>query len=134
MLFIFLLHLKYHFMAFGSFFKKLWEGAKNIARKALPVIQKGLDIASKVAPAIGGAISAAGRPDIGGIIATGGSIAGGASRVIDNLRGGDYGAAGQNIGGIINDGKTIRDKRYREKPRIGADGHGIRRFDVPQLK
>ena len=74
-------------MAFGSFFKKIITGAKNIIGKVVPVIKKGLNTVSKIAPAIakgaavfGGPIGAA----IGGVANTVGNIAGGISKVISD--------------------------------------------------
>lgn len=43
-------------MAFGSWFKNIINGAKNVIGKALPVLKKGAEIVSKVAPVLGGAI------------------------------------------------------------------------------
>ena len=62
-------------MAFGSFFKKIISGVKTIA----PIVRKGLDVVSKVAPTIGNVI---GGP-IGGIINTVGAVAGKAGQFMD---------------------------------------------------
>ena len=74
-------------MAFGSFFKKIISGAKNLIGKVVPAVKKGLAAVSKIAPAIatgatvfGGPIGAA----IGGVANTVGNIAGGISNVINN--------------------------------------------------
>ena len=74
-------------MAFGSFFKKIVTGAKNLISKVAPVVKKGLDAVSKIAPAIATGAAAFGGPigqAIGGVANTVGNIAGGISRVMDN--------------------------------------------------
>ena len=74
-------------MAFGSFFKKIVTGAKNLISKVAPVVKKGLDAVSKIAPAIATGTAAFGGPigqAIGGVASTVGNIAGGISRVMDN--------------------------------------------------
>ena len=40
-------------MAFGSWFKNIVSGAKSLINKALPVLKKGFEVASKVAPTVG---------------------------------------------------------------------------------
>ena len=39
-------------MAFGSFFKKIINGAQNLVRKAIPVVKKVAETVQKVAPAV----------------------------------------------------------------------------------
>ena len=43
-------------MAFGTWFKNIISGAKNVIGKALPVLKKGAEIVSKVAPYVGNII------------------------------------------------------------------------------
>ena len=43
-------------MAFGTWFKNLITKGKTLIKKAAPVIRKGVEIAKKVAPVIGGSI------------------------------------------------------------------------------
>lgn len=119
-------------MAFGTFFKKLWNGVKNVAQKVAPVVQKGLEIASKIAPVVGGIVSSMGRPDIGAAISAGGGIAGEAGKVIGNIRDGKYSDAGSGVSNMIRDGKNIRDTAYRRKM-LGEGGAG-QRFINPILK
>ena len=98
-------------MAFGSFFKKIISGAKNLIGKIAPAIKKGLDVVSKVAPAIATGATAFGGPigaAIGGVANTVGNIAGGISKVI---QGTPQGAA---------------------QPMLGVNGAG--RFAIPLLK
>lgn len=74
-------------MAFGSFFKKIISGAKNLIGKVVPAVRKGLDAVSKIAPAIATGAAAFGGPigsTIGGIANTVGNIAGGISNFMDN--------------------------------------------------
>ena len=74
-------------MAFGSFFKKIITGAKNLIGKVVPAVKKGLDAVSKIAPAIATGAAAFGGPigaAIGGVANTVGNIAGGISKVMDN--------------------------------------------------
>lgn len=77
-------------MAFGSFFKRIINGAKNLATKALPYIQKGLDVVHKVAPtasAIASQFGPVGKT-IGGAINKAGYYAGETSRYIDRMQNG----------------------------------------------
>ena len=66
-------------MAFGTFFKKIITGAKNFINKAAPIVRKGLETVSKIAPTIGNAI---GGP-IGGIVNTVGNLAGKGAQLMD---------------------------------------------------
>ena len=94
-------------MAFGSFFKKIITGAKNLIGKIGPAVKKGLDAVSKIAPAIATGAAAFGGPigaAIGGVANTVGNIAGGISKVIDGA----------------------------PKPMLGVNGAG--RFAIPLLK
>lgn len=113
-------------MAFGSWFKNIINGAKNVIGKALPVLKKGAEIVSKVAPVLGGAI--------------GGPV----GNVINKI--GDY--AGKFAGG----NKSLPLTGPFEGKSLGVNGAGIRqtnnswsqqiagpttnpgRFDIPLLK
>ena len=80
-------------MAFGTFFKKILTGAKNLINKAAPIVRKGLETVSKIAPTIGNAI---GGP-IGGIVNTVGNLAGKGAQLMDKtgLSGGVNGLKGR---------------------------------------
>ena len=107
-------------MAFGSFFKKIVTGAKNIIGKIGSTVKKGIDAVGKLAPAIATGAKAFGGPigtTIGGIADTVGRVAGGVGQFLskppsNNMR------LGAN-------GSGIRDSSY-------AGGAG--RFQVPMLK
>lgn len=74
-------------MAFGSFFKKIISGAKNIIGKVVPVVKKGLAAVSKIAPAIATGAAALGGPigaTIGSVANTVGNITGGVSQFLDS--------------------------------------------------
>ena len=74
-------------MAFGSFFKKIISGAKNLIGKIVPVVKKGLAAVSKIAPAIATGAAAFGGPigaAIGGVANTVGNIAGGINNLLDS--------------------------------------------------
>ena len=74
-------------MAFGSFFKKIISGAKNLIGKVVPAVKKGLAAVSKIAPAIATGAAAFGGPigaAIGGVANTVGNIAGGINNFLDN--------------------------------------------------
>ena len=71
-------------MAFGSFFKKILTGAKNLVNKVAPIVRKGLDAVSKAAPFIQAGATAIGGP-IGGVANTIGSYAGKASTFLDKV-------------------------------------------------
>ena len=73
-------------MAFGTFFKKILTGAKNLVNKAAPIIRKGLDAVSKVTPFIQAGATALGGPigaAVGNIASTVGGIASQAGQFID---------------------------------------------------
>ena len=102
-------------MAFGSFFKKIISGAKNLIGKVVPAVKKGLAAVSKIAPAIATGAAAFGGPigaAIGGVANTVGNIAGGISNFLDS-----------------------------GPPKLGANGAGVRvpvnganRFALPILQ
>ena len=74
-------------MAFGTFFKKILTGAKNLISKAAPIIRKGLETVSKVTPYIQNIGKAIGGPigsTISGIAGTVGTIADKGARFMDN--------------------------------------------------
>lgn len=74
-------------MAFGSFFKKIINGAKNIIGKVAPIVKKGLAAVSKVAPIVAAGASALGGPigaTIGNVASTIGNVAGGVSNFLDS--------------------------------------------------
>ena len=100
-------------MAFGSWFKNIINGAKNVIGKALPVLKKGAEIVSKVAPVLGGAI---GGP-VGNVISKIGDYAG-------KFAGGNK-ALGVNGAGIRNNSWS--------QPISGPVGNPGR-FDIPLLK
>ena len=94
-------------MAFGSFFKKIISGAKNLIGKVVPAVKKGLETVSKIAPAIATGAAAFGGPigaTIGGVANTIGNVAGCISKFMDNP----------------------------PKPTLGVNGAG--RFAIPLLK
>ena len=98
-------------MAFGSFFKKIINGAKNIIGKIIPTVKKGLETVSKIAPVVAAGASTFGGPigaAIGGVADTVGKVAGGVSQFLSNP------ASNKN------------------NVRLGANGAG--RFQVPLLK
>ena len=100
-------------MAFGSFFKKIINGAKNIIGKVVPAVKKGLETVSKFAPKIGAGASAFGGPigsTISGVANTVGKVAGGFSQFLNNPT-------------TTNQSNSLR---------FGANGAG--RFAVPMLK
>ena len=102
-------------MAFGSFFKKIINGAKNLIGKIVPAVKTGLSAVSKIAPVV-----AAGASALGGPI---GATIGGVANTIGNVAGG--------ISNLMNNGP----------PKLGANGAGIRvpvnganRFALPMLQ
>ena len=104
-------------MAFGSFFKKIINGAKNIIGKIVPAVKKGLETVSKIAPKIAAGAAAFGGPigaTISGVADTVGKVAGGFSQFLSNPT----------------------SKPQLPPPtnnvRLGANGAG--RFAVPMLK
>ena len=100
-------------MAFGSFFKKIINGAKNIIGKVVPAVKKGLDAVSKIAPKIAAGATAFGGPigaTIGTVADTVGKVAGGFSQFLSNPT----------------------SKPPLPTNRLGANGAG--RFAVPMLK
>lgn len=98
-------------MAFGSFFKKIISGAKNLIGKIAPAVKKGIDVVSKIAPAI-----ATGAAAFGGDI---GSKVSGIAGKIGNIAGG------------IN--KTLNGPLpTAPSPMLGVNGAG--RFAIPLLK
>ena len=97
-------------MAFGTFFKKIVNGVKNLAQKAAPIVQKGLDVVHKYADPVAKVVDMI--PGAGGVadgIRTAGKIAGKGSDWIGKKRGGSNAIVGQG-------------------------GAGQRRFDLPELK
>lgn len=101
-------------MAFGSFFKKIITGAKNIIGKIAPVVKKGLETVSKIAPAIAKGAAAFGGPigtTISGVADTVGKVAGGFNQFLSNPTG---------------------KPPLPNNVRLGANGAG--RFAVPMLK
>lgn len=101
-------------MAFGSWFKNIINGAKNVIGKALPVLKKGAEIVSKVAPVLGGAI--------------GGPV----GNVINKI--GDYAgkfAGGKSLG--VNGAGIRQTNNSWSQPVSGPVGNPGR-FDIPLLK
>ena len=116
-------------MAFGSFFKKIINGAKNIIGKVVPAVKKGLDAVSKIAPKIAAGATAFGGPigaTIGTVADTVGKVAGGFSQFLSNPT------------------SQANQLKQANNMRLGANGSGIRdstllgggagRFAVPMLK
>ena len=74
-------------MAFGSFFKKIITGAKNIIGKVVPAVKKGIEVVSKLAPAVATGAAAFGGnignkiSDIAGKV---GNVANGVNRFMSN--------------------------------------------------
>ena len=97
-------------MAFGSFFKKIINGAKNIIGKVVPAVKKGLDTVSKIAPKIATAFGGPIGATIGGVADTVGKVAGGFNQFLSNPTA----------------------KAPANNMRLGANGAG--RFAVPMLK
>ena len=94
-------------MAFGSFFKKIVSGAKNLIGKIAPVVKKGIEVVSKLAPAV-----ATGAAAFGGPI---GSTIGNIANKVGTVAGGIY--------NFMSNGPP---------PLLGANGAG--RFAIPLLK
>lgn len=99
-------------MAFGTFFKKIISGAKNILPKIKNVVKKGAEIVNKIAPAVSSAVNSFGTP-WSSVISNAVDTVGSAAGKLNKYLGGDSKA----------------DKRL-----LGSNGSGIRRFDVPLLK
>ena len=74
-------------MAFGTFFKKIISGAKNLVQNVAPVVRKGLEAVNKYAPVVSDAANKfIGGPigsTISGIANTAGAIAGKAGKYMD---------------------------------------------------
>ena len=113
-------------MAFGSFFKKIINGAKNIIGKIGPAIKKGLETVSKIAPAIATGAAAFGGPigaTISGVANTVGKVAGGFNQFLSNPTGKSNMLPSNRLGA---NGSGIRDSTLL--------GGGAGRFAVPLLK
>ena len=80
-------------MAFGSWFKNIIKGAKNIIGKALPVVKKGSEIISKIAPTIANAFGG----KAGDVINKVGNISGQLNQRL-NVKGGANALLGGNAG------------------------------------
>ena len=112
-------------MAFGSFFKKIINGAKNIIGKVVPAVKKGLDAVSKIAPKIAAGATAFGGPigaTIGSVADTVGKVAGGFSQFLSNPTSTKQ----------VNNMRLARGSTLLGEERLGANGAG--RFAVPMLK
>ena len=72
-------------MAFGTFFKKILTGAKNLVNKTAPTIRRGLDVVNKFAPVVSDVANKFGPigQTIGGIANTVGEYAGRAGDYMD---------------------------------------------------
>ncbi len=98
-------------MAFGSWIKNLVKkGVDFVKTKALPAIKKGLDIATKAAPVIGGIVGGPAGAAIGTAVSTANDIFNKVSSVIPNS--------------VIPQTNNL--------PRLGANGGGTR--FIPMLK
>ena len=71
-------------MAFGSWFKNLINGAKNLIGKALPVLKKGSEIVSRIAPTLADAFGG----KTGEVINKVGNVAGQVNQRL-NVKGGN---------------------------------------------
>ena len=121
-------------IAFGSFFKKTISGAKNVIGKVVPIVKKGLNAVSEIAPAIAtgaAALSGAIGATIGSVASTVRNIAGGLSNFRDKAQGATDG--------------VLPPKLLGAKPQSGANGvlwaginplpvNGANRFVFPLLK
>lgn len=125
-------------MAFGSFFKKIISGAKNIIGKVVPVVKKGLAAVSKIAPAIATGAAALGGPigaTIGSVANTVGNITGGVSQFLDS---GSFRNSNSSVSGWSNSNSQSPPKALGAKGNeislnhLGMNGAG--RFAVPMLK
>ena len=94
-------------MAFGSFFKKIISGAKNLIGKIAPAVKKGIEVVSKLAPAVAT-----------GAAAFGGNIGNKISNIAINVG---------NVAGGVN-----KFMSNGPPPLLGANGAG--RFAIPLLK
>ena len=112
-------------MAFGSWFKNIINGAKNVIGRALPVLKKGAEIVSKVAPVLGGAIGGPVGNVINKIGDYAGKFAGGNKALGVNgagTAGGPYNAVG------------IRQTNNSWSQPISGPVGNPGRFDIPLLK
>lgn len=112
-------------MAFGSWFKNIINGAKNVIGKALPVLKKGAEIVSKVAPVLGGAI---GGP-VGNVINKIGDYAGKFAGNKSLPLAGPF--EGKSLG--VN-GAGIRKTNNSWSQQIAGPTTNPGRFDIPLLK
>ena len=72
-------------MAFGSWFKNIIKGAKNIIGKVIPTVKKGIDTIGKLAPAIATGAAAFGGPigsTISNVANTVGNVANGFNKLL----------------------------------------------------
>ena len=100
-------------MALGTWFKNIISGAKNVIGKALPVLKKGAEIVSKVAPYVGNIIG------------------GTAGNVINKI--GSYAGKFSNATNAIGvGGAGVRQPYNGQRPLELAHNPG--RFDIPLLK
>lgn len=103
-------------MAFGSWIKNLVKkGVDFVKTKALPAIKKGLDIATKAAPVIGGIVGGPAGAAIGTAVSTANDIFNKVSSVIPNS--------------VI---PNFVIPQTNNLPRLGANGGGTR--FIPMLK
>lgn len=99
-------------MAFGSWFKNIVKGASNLIGKIAPKIKSAVESVGKFAPLISQAGDLIGG-NVGGVISNIGNFVGS-----NDVRGNSVNKLSNNISPKI----------------VGANGSGIRRFDVPLLK
>ena len=100
-------------MAFGSFFKKIVNGAQNLVRKAIPVVKKVAETVQKVAPAVSKFGENIGIPMISNIANTIGNVAGGVNKFLGKI-----------------------ENKNKLPPMLGVGGSGQRKitFDSPMYK
>lgn len=76
-------------MAFGTFFKKIVEGVKNIARKAVPIVQKTLSAIDKYSKPVANVVDMIpGASGFANGIRQAGRYAATGNQFIDKLKGG----------------------------------------------
>ena len=99
-------------MAFGSWFKNIVKGAKNVIGKVLPKVKNVAETVGRFAPLINQA----------------GNLIGGSAGEAINTIGNGVSKLNRNANGLF--GANGAGARRI----VGANGSGVRRFDIPLLK